>query len=207
MRKQAVVALVPGGAEGVVHAAGVGGAELEPLARVDPHGVEEVPADELHARDARLGRVDVALEERDAVDGRLEVVAAGVAREGLRVVEAPDSETLAGAVVLGDERRGKAPGGLHERLPADRGHRLGGADAARLERRVLRDLADLEREGAAGVDDMAAVPLEPGQDGGGVLGSITMAAGVRRGAHPVVEDAVRGWHGEVERGPRPGTTP
>ena len=110
----AAISGVPGGAERVVDAAGVGGAELEPLARVDPHGVQEVAPDELHARDARLGRVDVALEERDAVDGRLEVVAPGVAREGLRVVETPDAEALAGAVVLGDERR-RGSGGLPRR--------------------------------------------------------------------------------------------
>ena len=65
-----------------------------------------------------------------------------------------------------------------------------GADAGGFERGVLAGLADLEVERAAAVDDAAPVPIEPGQHRRGQLGGVAMVAGVRRGAHPVVEHAL-----------------
>ena len=64
---------------------------------------------------------------------------------------------------------------------------------------VLRHFADLELEGAAPVEQCAAVTLEPGQDGSGELGSVTVVPGVGGRAHPVVENSF-GWRcGEIDR--------
>ena len=94
--------------------AGIGRAKLEALGRVDPDGVEQLAADELDARDERLRRLDVVLDEHDAVDGVLK----GFAREmllerGLRVDQL-DAKSLAGAVVLEDDRIADGRGSLRE---------------------------------------------------------------------------------------------
>ena len=49
--------------------ADVGRAKLETLRGINPNGVEQLTANELDARDERLPRLDVALDEDDAVDG------------------------------------------------------------------------------------------------------------------------------------------
>jgi hypothetical protein len=43
---------------------GISRAELEALRGVDPNGVEQLTADEVKARDKRLLRLDVALDEK-----------------------------------------------------------------------------------------------------------------------------------------------
>src|SRR6478735_5442329 len=53
--------------------AGVSRAQLEPLARVDPNGVEEPTSYELKPSDERLGRLNVALNKGDSVDRLLEL--------------------------------------------------------------------------------------------------------------------------------------
>src|SRR6185437_5642945 len=90
-------------AERVVDLADVGRTQLETLRRVHAHRVEEFAADELDARDERLGCGDVLLDQRDAVDRILEGRAVDVADERIGAVEQAYTETLAGAVVLGDE--------------------------------------------------------------------------------------------------------
>ena len=125
-------------AERVADLADVGGAQLEAERRVDAHGVEELAADELDARDVRLRRLDVLLDQRDAVDRILERVAVDVALERVDALEQPHAEALAGAVVLGDERARHRARGLDDRVAADGGDRARRADAVARERRVLR---------------------------------------------------------------------
>src|SRR5205085_3699180 len=72
------------------------------------------------------------------------------------------------------------------------------ADAGSFESGVLARLADLQVEGTAGVDDAAAVALEPRQHCDRQLGGEPMVAGMRGGAHPVVEDALGRWSRQVE---------
>ena len=174
------------------------GQSSKALAGIDPHRVEVLAPDELHPRDVRLRRLDVLLDERDAVDRRLELVAGDVARQRLPVAEQPHPEPLAGPVVLGDERRLEFARRLDDPLPADR--RDGGrrADAARFQRRVLRHLAHLELQRPPGVQHAPAVTLQPGQHRRGVLRPVAVAARMRRRAHPVVEDALRGRLPQVE---------
>ena len=82
------------------------------------------------------------------------------------------------------------PHGLDQQPLAGDQHGLWGADAGGFEGGVLARLADLEIERAAAIDGAAPVPFEPGQDRCGQFGGITMVAGMRGGAHPVVEDAL-----------------
>ena len=81
MRKRAAGdtgAVSPTGTERIADLADVGRAELEAERGVDAHGVEKLAADEFDARDVRLGRADVFLDERDAVDRIFEGVALDV---------------------------------------------------------------------------------------------------------------------------------
>ena len=56
---------------GLLDLASIGGAKLEAMQGIDADGVEELTANELDARDRRLGRLDVALDEHDAVSGAM----------------------------------------------------------------------------------------------------------------------------------------
>ncbi len=58
------------------------------------------------------------------------------------------------------------------------------------QRRVLAGLADLEVQRAAAVNDAAAVVLEPGQYRDGQFNGVAVVAGMRGGAHPIVENAL-----------------
>ena len=113
-------------------------------------------------------------------------------------MEQPDAEPLAGPVVLGDERRLELPRGFHDPVPPDRRDGLRRADAARFQRRVLRHLAHLELQRPARVQHAPAVPLQPGQHRRRVLRPVAVVAGMRRRAHPVVEDALRRRLAQVE---------
>ena len=64
--------------------------------------------------------------------------------------------------------------------------------------RVLRDLANLELQCPSVVNDTAAMPAQPGEHRTDVLGAVTVSPGVRRRAHPVVEDAVRRLCAQIE---------
>ena len=99
-------------------------AQLEAERRVDAHGVKQLAADELDARDERLGCLDVLLDQRHAVDRSLERIAVDVTLERGDVIEQPYAEALAGAVVLGDEPALHRARGLHDRVAADGGNRF-----------------------------------------------------------------------------------
>src|ERR1700757_1400992 len=124
------------------------------------------------------------------IDWRVVIRAVEVIREGPCTVEEGHPQALSTAVRLQDERTiGKTPAsGLDEQLLAADYDRVRGADAGCFESRILARLADLEVEGAAAIDDSPPMPFEPGQHEGGQLRGVTVIAGVRGGAHPVVED-------------------
>ena len=113
-------------------------------------------------------------------------------------MEEPHAEPFARAVVLGDERAWKGFRGLDDVRAADRRDRARRAYAVARERRVLIDLAELELERAAVVDDAPAVRLQPREHARGDLRRVAMAARVRGRAHAVVEDAVRRRGREIE---------
>src|SRR5882724_7740966 len=75
---------------------------------------------------------------------------------------------------------------------------IGRANAGGLEGGVLTRLADLEVESAAAVDDAPPVPREPGEHRGGQFGGVAVVAGMRGGAHPVVEDTLRRRRRQIE---------
>ena len=118
-----------GRAEGVSHLAGVGGAQLEPVRGVHPDRVEELPPHELAAGDGGVRRLDVLLQEEDAVDGRLEVRALQVPLERLDASEEADAQPLASPVVLGDEGAVELPGGLEGGCSTDGGHGPGRSES------------------------------------------------------------------------------
>jgi len=186
-------------AESIVDLTDVRRAELEAERCVDTHCVEEFSADELDARDEGLGRFDVLLDQRDAVDRVLERVAVDVARQRTGVVEKPHAETLAGAVVFGDEATRHRFRGVDDRVASDRGDRARNADAVPGKCCVLRDLADFQRKGASVVDHAPAMRLEPREQAAGQLRGVTVSARMRRCAHPIVEHALRWNAREIER--------
>jgi hypothetical protein len=119
--------------------------------------------------------------------------------ERFRAVEESHAEPLAGTIVLGDEAPAHRLRRQDDRVAADRGDRVRHADPVARQRRILRDLADLEPKRAAVVDHAPAVRFQPREDAAGQLGGVAVAARVRRGAHPVVEDARRRFVAEIER--------
>jgi hypothetical protein len=72
-------------------------------------------------------------------------------------------------------------------------------NAVSRESRILRDLAYLELQCAAVIDDAPPMRFQPGQDASRIFGRIAVAAGVRRSAHPVVEHAGRRHRREVQQ--------
>ena len=107
---------------------------------------------------------------------------------------------LAAAIGLEDDRAfAELVRCFDDRIVADRGDRARRADAGGVEGGILRGLADLEPQGAAVIDDAAAVALQPGEHDGGVFRPEAVVARVRGSAHAVVEHAL-GWRrGEVDR--------
>src|SRR6516165_9548727 len=140
------------------------------------------------------------LQQMEAVDWRLVIRAVEVIAKSIRRMKQLHAEPFTAAVRLEDKRAAvkTPPCGLDEQLLAGDEDGIRRADAGRFEGGVLAGLADLEIEGAAAVDDAAPVALEPGQHRGGQLGRIPVIAGVRRGAHPVVEDAIGRRSRQVE---------
>jgi len=126
----------------------------------------------------------------ETIDWRLVIRAIEVVAERPRRIEQPDAQPLAATVRLEDQR-GVAemlPGRLDQQSLAGDQHGIRRADAGGFEGGVLARLADLEVERAAAVDGAAPVPFEPGQDRCCQFRAKAMVAGVRGGAHPVVED-------------------
>src|SRR5262245_5467281 len=109
--------------------AGIGGAKLEALGGVDPDSVEQLTANELDASDERLGRLDVALDKHDAIDG----VPKGFAPEMLLQrdlrVDQLDPQPLAGAVVLENDRIADNRGSARNVFPANSRNGGRGLDA------------------------------------------------------------------------------
>lgn len=87
-------------AERIADLAHVGGAQLEAECSVHAHCVEELAAHKLGARNERLWRADVFLDQRNAVDRILERVAGDVLLERVDVMKLAPAEAFARAVVL-----------------------------------------------------------------------------------------------------------
>src|SRR5262245_13989726 len=102
--------------------AGIGRAKLKALRRVDPDGVKEPSANELDARDERLGRLDVTLNEHDPVDGVLEGFAGEMLVESVLRADQFDAEALARAGGGEDDRRAEARCRTAPVSATDRGH-------------------------------------------------------------------------------------
>src|SRR5258707_129870 len=122
--------------------------------------------------------------DRPVIIGAFEVIA-----ERARSIKQTHAEPFPAAVRLEDEWAATEtlPGGLHEQLLAGDEDRVRRPDAGLFEGGVLARLTYLEVERAAAVDDAPPVPLEPGQHRGGQFGGVAVIAGVRGGAHPVIE--------------------
>ena len=93
--------------------------------------------------------------------------------------EQPHAEPLAAAIVLENEREAELFHGVPNVLLADDRQCRRRLDVERRERRILRDLRNLELQRALAVDDDAPVALEPGEHCGGVLGGVTMVTRMR----------------------------
>src|SRR5256885_1553681 len=72
---------------------------------------------------------------------------------------------------------------------ADDGESLRSLDAEFAQRFILRNLRELELQRPFTIYDERIMSLEPSQDGAGQFGRVAMVPGVRRSAHPVIEDA------------------
>ena len=119
--------------------------------------------------------------------------------ERVDAVEEMHAEALASAVMLGNERAEHLPRRGDEIRTPDRGQGTWSADAIVRERRILRDLADLELQRATVVDHPPPMRFQPGQHTGGVFGGKAMTARVRGRAHAVVENAFRRHGGQVQQ--------
>jgi hypothetical protein len=93
-------------------------------------------------------------------------------------------------------------------VPACRGNEVvasgdqdgaGRGDALRFQGGVLADLAYLQVERTGSIHHAAAPASEPGQYAGGEFRGKAVVAGVRGGAHAVVEHAGGRWCGKIER--------
>src|SRR5262245_35260783 len=179
--------------------AGISRAKLEALGGVDSDGIQQLTADELDARDERLGRLDVALDEHDAVNGVLKgFTHEMLLKRGLRVDQL-DAKPLAGTVVLENDRIADSCGSARNVLPANSRDGGGGLDAEPRQALVLGNLGDFQLEGALAIDDGAPMFRKPCEHGGSVFGCVAMFPRVRGSAHPVVEDSLGGWRCEVDQ--------
>jgi hypothetical protein len=116
-----------------------------------------------------------------------------VVGESVSGVEQTDAEPLAATVRLEDQRAGieMAARGGQQLVFASHEDRPWGTDAGGFERGVLARLADFEVERTRAVNDAAAMSRQPCKHGGGQFGGVAMISTVRRGAHPIVEHALR----------------
>jgi hypothetical protein len=112
---------------------------------------------------------------------------------------------LAALIVLGDERRREVPSRLDQRSAAERRRSPRRVEAVPGQRTVLTDLADLEFEDPATVDDATPCRGEPVEDRSAVVGHMRVRARVRRGRQARPEEPGRGRGREVD--PRLGQQP
>ena len=147
-----------GSAAASVRGAGVGRAELEAAAGgVGGERVDELAADQLGAGNPRLRRLQVLLQQGDAIRWRLVVSAGQAGVEFVVTGEEADAMALPALVVLADERnRQLARGGGEIGGP---GHRHGArhVQSVRAQRDQLLNLADLQLEDLPAVHHPAAV--------------------------------------------------
>ncbi len=92
-----------------IERADIGRAQLESVAGTDPHCIDKLTADELDPCDALVGRRDVPLDQRDAVDRRLEIRTVHIIQQRLAAAEQLHAKPLAGTVVLGDGQNARTP--------------------------------------------------------------------------------------------------
>src|SRR3954447_7921926 len=109
---------------------GIRRAEFEPLRGVDLDSVQEFPAHEFDARDKWLRRLDVPLDQRNAVYGWFEIAARQMLFERRSRPEQPHAQSLAGTIVLEDRRIPEPLRRLREILLAGDRQRLRCFDAA-----------------------------------------------------------------------------
>ena len=88
--------------------------------------------------------------------------------------------------------------GGDQELDTSNEHGFRRLDAGSFERRILPRLTDLQIECSRTVDDTPSVSGEPGEHARSKLGRISVVAGVRRRAHPVVKDALRRLRGQIK---------
>src|SRR5215831_10203129 len=173
--------------------AGIGRAKLKALRRVDPDGVDEPSANELDARDERLGRLDVTLNEHDPIDGFLKGFAREMLLESDLRVDQFDAKALAGAVVFEDDRIADGRGSTGNVFATNRGNGGRGFDAESGQSLILGNLGDFELKRTLAVDDGAPMLRKPREHRRCVFGRVAMSTRVRGGTHTVVEDPRR-WH-------------
>ena len=82
------------------------------------------------------------------------------------MLEQAHAEALACPVVLGDERPVEAPRRIDDPLQADGGDGSRHGDAVRLQGPVLRDLRQLQPQGAPVIHDAASMSSQPVEHGG-----------------------------------------
>src|SRR3954453_5025170 len=73
-----------------------------------------------------------------------------------------------------------------------------GTDAGGFERGILARFADFQVQRTGAVNNTAAISCQPSKYGRGQFGRVTMIAGVRGGAHPIVEHALRWLLRQIE---------
>jgi hypothetical protein len=168
------------------------------LAGVYAYRIEETAANELKPRDEGLGRLDVVLDEGDPIDRLFELRRGKMLRQRCPAEEQAHAKTLATAVVLEDQRIAEPLSGRDDTLPPNDSQSTGSWNVESSKSFVLSDLADFEPKRPAVIHHRASVPLKPGQDRTRVFGRIAMITRVRRGAHPVVEYALRRRRAEVQ---------
>src|SRR5207237_4586152 len=118
----------------------------------DPHRIEKCAADEFDAGYVRLRRTDIFLDQRDAVDRIFERRAVDMRGERVDTLEQLHAQSLARAIMLGNERPAHSLRGRNDLVAADGCDGVRRANAVTAKRGVLRDLADLESQRAAIVD-------------------------------------------------------
>ena len=187
--------LLAGRAECVADLADIGRAQLEPVAGVDLDRVEKPAADELGAGDQRRRASGCTA----AGDGGRRPAARNPGRRDIRPSASVvwNSRTPSplpprfGLRITGLPGKWRSAAATSRSLPATSTVSRR-ADAGGFERGVLPGLADLQVEGARLPLTMRRpCRVEPGQHRSRQLGGVAVVAGVRRRAHPVVEDAVR----------------
>src|SRR6185436_4952881 len=103
-----------GGQRWGIDLADIGRTELEALRGIDSDRVQELSPDEFDTRNERLRRLDIALNQRDAVDGILKISTAEMLINGGSRQQKPNAQTLPGTIVLEDDRIPKPPRRLRD---------------------------------------------------------------------------------------------